>query len=269
MLNKFLRCILKFFLFCLLTVVTQIGGVVYLLSELFIKRTSQKYRLKKFFLFILVYSVATFLIVPYTAPLLGRVRIKDTAQIKAHSVFTKLLNRDYVSPKLYTALENVAESFQKSNSGVALVYLDANFPYINGFPLLPHLSHNDGKKIDVSFVYEDQYQEIVNKKPSFSGYGVFETPTKYEYNQNKICKQKGNWQYDFTKYVTLGTVNKDLKFSEKATKDLLLAIIKQKQVNKVFIEPHLKNRFKIQSSKIRFHGCRAVRHDDHIHLQLR
>ena len=35
----------------------------------------------------------------------------------------------------------------------------------------------------------------------------------------------------------------------------------------IFIEPHLKNRLKIGNNRIRFHGCKAVRHDDHIHFQ--
>jgi len=38
---------------------------------------------------------------------------------------------------------------------------------------------------------------------------------------------------------------------------------------KIFIEPHLVKRLKLASNKIRFQGCRAVRHDDHLHVQLR
>ena len=37
---------------------------------------------------------------------------------------------------------------------------------------------------------------------------------------------------------------------------------------KVFIEPHLRRRLGVESSKLRFQGCRAARHDDHIHMQL-
>jgi hypothetical protein len=29
--------------------------------------------------------------------------------------------------------------------GTVTIALDANFPFVNGFPLLPHLSHADGK----------------------------------------------------------------------------------------------------------------------------
>ena len=37
---------------------------------------------------------------------------------------------------------------------------------------------------------------------------------------------------------------------------------------KVFIEPHLADRLGATGEKIRFQGCRAARHDDHIHVQL-
>jgi len=147
------------------------------------------------------------------------------------------------------------------------MYLDANFPFINKFPLLPHLSHSDGKKIDLSFLYSDT-GKISNKKPAVSGYGIFEKPKKNEYNQITICKRKGYWQYDFPKYLTFGSFNTDLKFSSKATKHLLKIILKEPTTQKVFIEPHLKSRLNLKNSKIRFHGCKAVRHDDHIHLQI-
>jgi hypothetical protein len=37
----------------------------------------------------------------------------------------------------------------------------------------------------------------------------------------------------------------------------------------MIVQPHLKSRLKLKSTKIRFHGCKAVRHDDHIHIQLK
>lgn len=39
-------------------------------------------------------------------------------------------------------------------------------------------------------------------------------------------------------------------------------------LQKIFIEPHLKNALGITDSHIRFQGCRAARHDDHIHIQV-
>ena len=45
-------------------------------------------------------------------------------------------------------------------------------------------------------------------------------------------------------------------------------LLREKSTQKIFIEQHLKTRMKLNNSKIRFHGCRAVRHDDHVHLQI-
>lgn len=268
MFYKLFKFLSKLFLFCVLTLITQIGGIVYLIAEFTIKNNTQKYLIKKTAVFIIIYCFATFLIVPYIAPVFGREKIQDTTQIQAHSFFTKLFNRNYVNPKLHITLKEIANSLKSYNPKIKLVYLDANFPFIDGFPLAPHVSHKDGKKIDISFVYEDKNQIVTNQKLSNSGYGVFEEPINQEYNQSIVCKEKGYWQYNFTRYFTFGSINKHLFFSEKATKKLLLAIINQKQVHKIFIEPHLKNRLHLQSSKIRFHGCQAVRHDDHIHFQI-
>ena len=240
-----------------------------MITEIVLKRSLSKYRLKKAGICIAAYAFATFLIVPYLAPILGREKIKDSAIIEAHTFFTKLLNRNYVTPQLQTTLKITAASFRKQYPEIKLIYLDANFPFFDGFPLLPHLSHNDGKKIDISFIYENNDHVPINKKPSVSGYGVFEAPTPQEHDQTKVCKQKGYQQYDYNRYLTFGTINNSLVFSEKATKELLLTIVQQKQIGKVFIEPHLKSRLGVQHSKIRFHGCQAVRHDDHIHIQLK
>ncbi|MEO1486308.1 MAG: hypothetical protein AAFU57_11190 [Bacteroidota bacterium] len=248
--------------------VTQIGGIVYLTTLLVIRKKGERIRLKRIVLFLALYLVATYLLVPNIAPFFGRERINETEFIRAHSLFYKLANRNYVKPELNKALTEIANNFEKKNSGIKLVYLDANFPFIDKFPLLPHLSHNDGKKVDVSLIYENLDTELTNKKPSISGYGVYEGPTKSEYDQISVCKGKGNWQYDFPKYLTLGRINRDIKFSNMGTRDLANSIIRQKEIGKLFIEPHLKQRLKLTSSKVRFHGCQAVRHDDHIHFQL-
>lgn len=257
---------LKITLFIVLTAITQIGGIVYLISEIVVKRSTTKYYLKKIGVFLSIYLLSTYALTPIIAPVFGRERIVESQNIKAHTFLTNLLNRNYVSHKMQTAIREIALTFDKKHPQIKLIYLDANFPFINGFPLLPHLSHNDGNKIDISFIYQNKEGQLTNKKPSVSGYGIFESPASNEYDQIKFCTQKGYWQYEITKHITLGTTNNDLKLSEKATKDLLLTILKQKQIGKVFIEPHLKTRLKLQHSKIRYHGCQAVRHDDHIHI---
>lgn len=242
---------------------------MYLTSILLIKRRVNKKRLKRIGIFAGLYLITTLLIVPNVAPIFGREKIKETKFLKAHSFFYKLANRNYVRPELNKTLNEIAAEFEKKNNGIRMIYLDANFPFIDKFPLLPHLSHNDGKKIDVSLIYENTNGQLTNKKPSISGYGIYEKPMANEYNQNSVCKNRGNWQYDFPKYLTLGTINKEIEFSENGTRELAQLILKQKTIGKLFIEPHLKKRLNLTNGKVRFHGCQAVRHDDHIHFQLR
>ena len=265
------KAFLKIFLHSLcvifFTILTQIGGVIYIISLLLISRKKTKYRIKRTFLFTLLYLISTFFIVPKVALIFGRTKIEDNHKIKAHNYFTKICNRDYVTTKMHVVLTDISLKFHQELPEIKLIYLDANFPFFDGFPLLPHLSHNDGKKIDLSFIYEDENGKT-NLKPSRSGYGIFEATLKSGINQTQVCKQNGSWQYDFTKHLTFGIQSKNLKFSESGTKKIINKITENKEVSKIFIEPHLKARLHLKNSKIRFQGCRAVRHDDHIHFQI-
>lgn len=253
-------------LFLLLTIFTQIGGVVYIISLIISKKVKpfKHFRANAFLIFMVIYLTATFIIVPFTAPLFGRECV--TKKIQPASFLTNILNRNYVVKDVNNLLE--ATLIQLKGTKIEMKYLDANFPFIKGFPLWPHLSHNDGKKIDLSFIYENEMGQITSHNKSNTGYGIFENPASNETDQNKICKSNGNPLYDFSKYLTLGAKNKHLKFSIKGNKQLLKALLAQSTTGKIFIEPHLKQRLKLNNSKIRFQGCKSVRHDDHIHLQI-
>ena len=261
-----MKTLFRFVLVCFLTFTTQIGGIVYLLSLVISKKWNKKLKFKTSIIFIGLYFLSTFIIIPLITPFFGREKVKNSEKIKPTNYMTVLLNRNYVRPKLNDLLSNTGKKLNGSN--ITINYLDANFPFINKFPLLPHLSHNDGKKIDISLVYETQNGIITNKQKSVSGYGVFEAPKSNEYDQINKCL-KENFLYDFPKYLTFGKINKDLVFSEKGTKKLIKNILKNSDLGKIFIEPHLKNRINLKNKKIRFHGCGAVRHDDHIHIELK
>lgn len=252
----------------MLTALTQIGGAIYIITGLFAAKQKHRKTLKHLFFFSLLYLLSTFFIVPILAPVFGREKIATTENLKSHSIFYILCNRNYVTPRMQDVLQQTAIELDKKHSGIKLIYLDANFPFIDNFPLLPHLSHDDGEKVDLTFLYSNNDGSLTNKKPSISGYGYYENPQLNEYDQASACIKKGYWQYDFPKYLTLGSVNDDILFSAEATKDLIDIITKQPSVKKIFIEPHLKARLNIANDKVRFHGCQAVRHDDHIHIQL-
>lgn len=69
--------------------------------------------------------------------------------------------------------------------------------------------------------------------------------------------------------MTFGKINRHLVFSERGTKILIDALLENRSLGKLFIEPNLKKRLGLKDNRVRNHGCRAVRHDDHIHIQLK
>lgn len=265
--KSFLKLGAHFLIFILLTILTQIGGLVYIISLIISSNWKQKFRFKHFLIFLSLYFLSTIVIVPVIAPLFGRERIKHSDKINPTNYGTVLLNRNYVKPELNVLLFNTSKKL--ANTNIEIHYLDASFPFFDKFPLLPHLSHNDGEKLDLSLIYETNNGVISNKQKSLSGYGSFEHPNTSEHNQIETCLSNGYYQYDYPKYLTLGKINEELNFSEKGTTTLIRKLLAADNLGKLFIEPHLKKRMKLNHSKIRYHGCRAVRHDDHIHIQLK
>lgn len=267
MIKQIFKILLWLFVFASLTALTQIGGIVFILSLIINRLWRHPFIFKPVVSFFGLYLISTFLIVPIIAPLFGREKVEHTDYIKPTTFMTDFLNRNYVRPDLNKLLKETENSLHGTN--VKIIYLDANFPFINKFPLLPHLSHNEGKKIDFGLIYQDKYGKITDKQKSLSGYGVFENPKNGESNQIKKCLKNGYFQYDYTKYFSFGLINKDLEFSESGTKTLVESILKSNSIDKIFIEPHLKERLNLTDTRIRYHGCKSVRHDDHIHVQLK
>lgn len=245
-------------IFILLTIVTQVGGLIWFLSIFLSKKLSKRKRL----IFPIVYLTFNLILIPPLAKVLGREPLPVfSSEVKPRNIAYPLLFRNYVNPDLKNLLLEVS-----NETNMTITYLDANFPFKDGFPLLPHLSHSDGKKIDLSFYYLDKNGKTTNKKPSVSGYGSFIE----EHNEtSRNCLEKGYWQYDYPKYLTFGVIN-NLQLDKTRSEQLLGALLSKSITEKIFIEPYLQTSLSLDSeSKIRFHGCRAVRHDDHIHLQIK
>ena len=275
---QLLKILLTILLFCLLTVLTQVGGLIYVLSILTYKFTDQWTRnnyLKltyRFTSFLILYCLTTFLIVPIIAKPFGRVPLPYTTtnHLQPLNIMSCFLNRNYVRPQLRQTAFEVANQMNVKFPGTTTNYLDANFPFIDKFPLIPHLSHNDGKKLDLSFCYLDtKTGEPTNKCPSFIGYGICEEPRPNEKNTADFCGNKGYWQYSFLSKIVSQSNKKNFTFDTNKTKELVNLFATKSTIGKLFIEPHLKTRLNLTSDKIRFHGCHAVRHDDHIHVQLK
>jgi len=275
--HSFFKIISILFLTIFLTIITQVGGLIYLLSRFtypFINRKTQHALFRftlKVFSFLSLYTILTFTLVPVLAKSFGRVPlpITSTHHLRPLNIITCLLNRNYVRPELRDVAFDVSGQMASKYPNTVVNYLDANFPFINGFPLIPHLSHNDGKKLDLSFCYIDAVtHKETNACPSFIGYGICEAPKPNEENMPEVCAGQGYWRYSFLTKVVFQENKNIFLFDSIRTKKLVMLFASQKNIGKVFIEPHLKTRLNLNSDKIKFHGCRAVRHDDHIHVQI-
>jgi len=220
----------------------------------------------------MLYILSVFTFIPMMAKPFGRVQLPlfRTANVQPATVLTFFLNRNYVRPQLRKTVLKVSETISKEFPGTVVNYLDANFPFMNGFPLLPHLSHNDGKKLDFAFSYLDHdTHEVTDKVPSFIGYGVCEGPHGDEENMPANCMQRGYWQYSILQRIVPQRNKIKFDFDETRTKRLVTLFATEIETERVFIEPHLKIRLGLTNLKVLFHGCHAVRHDDHFHVQIR
>lgn len=253
----------------LLTSVTQVGGLVYLLF-LFVRSKLALKGLKAFALFIGIYVLFALIVLPLVAPLWGRVALPVFGSLKPLNITTCLLNRHYVTPDMKLRLQDITQKMQARFPGTTVNYLDANFPFFNGFPLIPHLSHSDGKKVDLAFYYFDKKSgESTNQSPSFIGYGAFEGPVAGEVDYSERCRSAGFKMYNLLEVLDPIIHYDKYSVDTGRTRYLLEILATDERISRIFIEPHLKIRWGLQGfEKIRFHGCQAVRHDDHIHMQI-
>lgn len=263
--------------FGFLTLLTQIGGLIWLLS-LGLNLWIQKYRPIKglrWSIFFLLYTLATLFVVPPMARIYtNRVPLPvfSNPHLEPENVFFAFFNRTYVKPALRKALEDVAEQMQTQYPGSAIWYMDANFPFIDGYPLEPHLSHRDGKKIDLSFYWKSAKTGVpVRKNPSPTGYGLWAEPLPGEFDYAQHCIEKGNWFIGYDEQLGNWGYNKnDYRFDAERTREMLRLLVEHPAIEKILIQPHLKKRLDLEGySKVRAQGCHAARHDDHVHVQLK
>ena len=122
---------------------------------------------------ILIYAVASIAIVPPLAGLFGRERVACASTTLVGCVF----NRTYLKPKPLALMTALDQAMGNRFPGSGVTILEGSFPFVDGFPLPPHLSHHDGRKIDLAYFYRDASgQAIARGSPSPVGYFHFQQP---------------------------------------------------------------------------------------------
>lgn len=263
-------------LFVALTLLTQIGGLAYILAILAGRRLWKSAPLNHVttaVAFLLMYAGLQ-TISAKAAPHFGRVPLPCIDQademVWMQSPLYCLLNRQYVTSELEDVVFQLSDYMNYAFPGTVTIILDAGFPFFDGFPLLPHLSHHDGRKLDIAYYYVNEEAIYVpGQTRSPIGYWAFEEPT----NQSTMpCANRDDWltmRWDmnwFSRFL------RPLKLDRQRTAEALHWLSStgaEKGVSKILLEPHLEKLLDVESENIRFQGCRAARHDDHIHIEVR
>jgi hypothetical protein len=246
-------------IFVFLTLLTQLGGMAWLFALLFRRRI---------FMFVLTYS-ALALTAQWATPVTGRVALSchNGGSLQVQSWFYCITNRNYVTPELAAVLQEAAATLDRAHPGTKTLVLDANFPFLTGFPLLPHLSHDDGEKVDLALFYRDATGYVAGATRSPVGYFAFEDDSSAVL-AGDIQRCPEVWLTLRWDFAVLQRFWPDYRLEPARTVLLLRTLLQDVRVGKLFVEPHLQHSLGIEDQKIRFQGCRAARHDDHIHLQL-
>ncbi len=257
-------------LFLWLTIITQVGGLVYLLALLAGKRFIRR-RGSVVLSFIVLYGLV-WLLLPTLAGRYDRVplplRASAEMPLQPQNVWMVLTNRHYVRPELRDATLAAVQAFHRRYPDVNLTYLDATFPLFYDFPLLPHMRHTNGTRLDLAYIYRHE-GGLTSRAPAFFGYGRSEPARPGETDQPAECDAEGAWQYSLLVPLAAPFRSDDYVFDEAATAYWLRCLVDQPRLERVSLEPHLKERFGFGTvDKVRSYSCWAVRHDDHVHVQL-
>ncbi|MDQ0466365.1 hypothetical protein QO010_004158 [Caulobacter ginsengisoli] len=171
------------------------------------------------------------------------------------------LQRNYVAAKGLAVLQDATTAMQAKFPGARVLYLEASWP-LGKRPMPPHLSHGDGREVDLAFYYVDRAGKPLAKPPRSWGYEAFEPPRR---EAERACAGGRRGKNDRPDPPR----DRAWRLDEARTAALVKVLAADPRVRRIFIEPHLKTRLGLTTyGKVRFAGCQAARHDDHIHVDF-
>lgn len=255
----------------LLTVVTQVGGAIYL-AALAVRRRApvlaQRPRAGLVLAFVGLYALAWFP-VQAAAGLGGRVGLPcaEDGALRIAAPLYCIAHRHYVRREMLALTRDLARAVDDRHPGTLTLALDGGFPFFDGFPLLPHLSHDDGGKLDLAFYYvgaeDGDYRRGALRSPI--GSWAFEEPGAGERQPCRGSAGPLRWDQDWFQPLA----RDDLVLDGRRLRTALDWLARDGRARRVLLEPHLADRLGADGGFVRFQGCAAARHDDHFHVELR
>jgi hypothetical protein len=183
--------------------------------------------------------------------------------LRPHASAYCLSQRHYMTPAARSVLLSAADRFRVRHPDTAITYMAASWP-IGRRPMPPHLSHGDGRQIDMALFYADVSGRPLARPPTVSGYGAYEPPTR-AVDRSCSGRERRAKRIDGAD----PRADRTWRLDEVRTRDLIRSLSADPKVRRIFIEPHLKRRLGFAGDrKVRFAGCKAARHDDHLHVDF-
>jgi murein endopeptidase len=193
---------------------------------------------------------------------LVRLPCRSEAHLKvANDPLYCMRDRNWVTPRGQAVMRDVADEVAQKHPGSVVMYMEASWPS-GKRPMPPHLSHGDGRQIDVALFYQSLEGKPLPRPPNPAGYFAYEPPRPSDPRPCKGVKRPGP-NDDPPK-------DRKWRLDEERTRDLIRALLADKRVRRLLLEPHLKRRLGFADDpRIRFLGCNTMRHDSHVHVDIR
>lgn len=174
------------------------------------------------------------------------------------------LGRHFVTPATRDALVDTANAMRARYPGEVLRFMDASgADGVKPFP--PHQSHGDGHQIDLGLYYTDIEGRPLDRFPSTEAWGGYWPAEPAREGEEIACPNGRPGRAEKPDPPP----DRPWRLDEERTKALVEILIADPRVRQVLIEPHLERRFGLWGHpKLRFAGCQAARHDDHLHVDF-
>ena len=174
------------------------------------------------------------------------------------------LDRHFVTPAAREALIAAARAVAARYPDEVLRFMDASGP-AGVVPFPPHLSHGDGRQIDLGLYYTDREGRPLAGFPDTRLYGCLWPAEPARPGEPLACP--GGRAGPAEKPDP--PANRPWRLDDARTKALVEILVADRRVRRVLIEPHLERRLGLWGHpKLRFAGCQAARHDDHLHVDF-
>ena len=186
----------------------------------------------------------------------------QTGDIRAaHARYCQGEGRNWVTPTALDVLRQGSARLARAYPQAHITYMDASWP--SGVrPMPPHVSHGDGREIDIALFYTDASGKPLASPPIPIGYGAFEPPLPGEPRPCAITSRSGAFSDP--------PASRTWRLDEARTRALIVALLADARVQRILIEPHLEQRLGFAgNARVRFPGCYAMRHDSHFHVDIK